>query len=216
MKRVIIESPFRGANAYQQERNRRYALLCMKDSIVRGEAPFLSHLLYTQVLDDRIKEERDLGISAGLVWGELAELTVVYIDNGISEGMQFGIDHAASRGRSVEYRTIADGSQSLEKYHKIKLTELLVLVSDHFNIPIADLVRKTRERPIVDARFVFCAVARELHPKLSYQSIGYMLGYKDHAAVMNAIMNVNNVKDVRDKYLSFCESKNLYLCLQNQ
>lgn len=215
MRRVIIESPFRGANAYQQERNRRYALLCMKDSIVRGEAPFLSHLLYTQVLDDRIKEERDLGISAGLVWGELAELTVVYTDNGISEGMQFGIDHAISLGRIVEYRTIADGSEGIEKYHKIKLVELLVAVGNHFNIPISDLMRKTKERTIVDARFVFCAVAKELHPNLSLSAIGYVIGYKDHASVIHAIANVINVKEVSAKYVEFCDSKEIRPCLQS-
>lgn len=215
MKRVIIESPFRGENAYQQERNRRYALLCMKDSIVLGEAPFLSHLLYTQVLDDRIKEERDLGISAGLIWGELADLTVVYTDNGISEGMKLGIEHATLHERPVEYRTIANGSEGFEKYYKIKLTELLVAVGNHFNIPIPDMTRKTKQRDIVDAKFVYCAVARELYPKISFSAIGYVIGYKDHASVMHAIATVINVKEVRAKYVEFCDSKEIRPCLQS-
>lgn len=61
-----------------------YAREALRDSLLRGEAPIASHLLYTQkgVLDDRIREERGLGIAAGLAWG-VAEMTVVYADLGI-------------------------------------------------------------------------------------------------------------------------------------
>ena len=57
---VCIESPFAG----NVEFNVEYAKLAMKDSLSRGEAPFLSHLLYTQVLDDTKPDERGWGISA--------------------------------------------------------------------------------------------------------------------------------------------------------
>jgi len=74
----------------------------------RGEAPIASHLLYTQpgVLDDFDKYERSLGIEAGLVWGELADKTVVYTDLGINPGMTQGIERAEKEDREVEYRTI--------------------------------------------------------------------------------------------------------------
>jgi hypothetical protein len=80
----------------------------MRDSLLRGEAPLASHLLYTQdgILDDTKKSERDLGIEAGLLWGREAELTVVYEDLGISEGMKLGIARAEKDGRPVEYRKI--------------------------------------------------------------------------------------------------------------
>ncbi len=67
-----------------------------------------SHLLYTQpdVLDDYKPEERQLGIEAGLAWGRHAEATVVYVDLGISAGMQLGIDRAQREGRVVEMRTL--------------------------------------------------------------------------------------------------------------
>ena len=64
MKRVILESPYAG----DIQRNIKYARECLKDSIKRGEAPIASHLLYTQVLDDNIPEERQHGIDAGLAW----------------------------------------------------------------------------------------------------------------------------------------------------
>lgn len=104
MIKVIIESPYAG----DVERNEHYARLCMKDCFDRGEAPFASHLLYTQpnVLDDTIPSERSLGINAGLLWGACADKTVVYTDLGISIGMGYGITTAENANRPIEYRTI--------------------------------------------------------------------------------------------------------------
>jgi len=104
MKRVIIESPLKG----DYKTNREYALECMRDSLRRGEAPFASHLLYAQegILDDTIPEERAQGIQAGLAWAEKADLTALYIDLGISDGMQLGIQHAIECKRKIEVRKI--------------------------------------------------------------------------------------------------------------
>ncbi|OGN03538.1 MAG: hypothetical protein A2655_04835 [Candidatus Yanofskybacteria bacterium RIFCSPHIGHO2_01_FULL_43_42] len=104
MRRVVLESPFAG----DVERNLAYARRCLHDCLLRGEAPIASHLLYTQpgVLDDNKPEERKLGIEAGLVWGSLAEATVVYTDYGISGGMKFGIERAEKEGRPVEFRKL--------------------------------------------------------------------------------------------------------------
>lgn len=80
----------------------------MRDSLFRGEAPFASHLLYAQdgILDDSIFFEREKGIEAGLLWGAKAELTVVYADLGISNGMERGISHAQAEGRPIEVRML--------------------------------------------------------------------------------------------------------------
>ena len=104
LRKVLVESPFAG----DVDKNVKYARAILKDCLSRNEAPFASHLLYTQdgVLDDDNLEERKLGIAAGLAWGEVADITVVYTDLGISKGMQQGIDHAIKHGRPIEYRTL--------------------------------------------------------------------------------------------------------------
>ena len=101
---VQFESPFGAPDADGVVRNVAYALAGMRDSLQRGEAPFASHLLYTQMLDDTIADERAMGIDAGLEIGKAAELTVVYADLGVSRGMQYGIDKANEIGRPVEFR----------------------------------------------------------------------------------------------------------------
>jgi hypothetical protein len=104
MRRVILESPFAG----DVERNVTYARACVRDSLSRGEAPIASHLLYTQpgILRDEVRAERQWGIDAGLAWAGQAEATVVYIDHGISTGMEYGVEHARAAGRPVEYRKL--------------------------------------------------------------------------------------------------------------
>lgn len=72
-----------------------------------------SHLLYTQpgVLDDEVPDQREIGIEAGLAWGRVCQATVVYIDLGISEGMDHGIYRAHQAGRPVEYRRLPEWDQ---------------------------------------------------------------------------------------------------------
>ena len=106
LRRVIVESPYRGGTPEEVERNVAYARAAMTDSLLRGEAPMLSHLLYTQVLDDTNPKQREAGIEASLAWGQVAAATVVYGDLGITEGMQQGINRAQAEGRPVVHRTL--------------------------------------------------------------------------------------------------------------
>lgn len=104
MRLVIIESPYAG----DVETNTRYAQLCVRDSLSRGEAPIASHLLYTQpnILDDTIQAEREWGIDAGLAYISVVEASAVYTDLGISNGMRYGIKAAEDAGNLVYYRTL--------------------------------------------------------------------------------------------------------------
>lgn len=109
MKKVVIESPFSPSNGRSVEENINYARRCMRDSILRNEAPIASHLLYTQegILDDNIEEERMKGIHCGFEWNKEADLVAVYVDNGITKGMKYGIQNAEKEGKKVIYRSIS-------------------------------------------------------------------------------------------------------------
>tara|TARA_R100000700_G_scaffold37173_2_gene47099 strand:+ start:269 stop:595 length:327 start_codon:yes stop_codon:yes gene_type:complete len=104
---VIIESPYKG----NVKSNVAYARKCMSDSLLRGESPFASHLLYTQVLDDTKEIERLTGMSRAFKWYRHADLMAVYIDKGISSGMQKGMEIAEKIGIKIEYRKLEDGRE---------------------------------------------------------------------------------------------------------
>lgn len=104
---VILESPFSAPTPEGLERNRRYLADAMLDCLRQGEAPFASHGLYTQCLDDTDPAERDLGIKAGFAWRHVAEKTVVYVDLGESTGMKHGITHAKVLGQPIMYRSLS-------------------------------------------------------------------------------------------------------------
>ena len=101
---VLIESPFAGDVPV----NLRYLRWAMRDSLMRGEAPFASHGLYPGALDDAAPEERELGIEAGLTIGRFMHRSAVYVDRGISNGMQRGIRRAQHEMRTVELRRLPD------------------------------------------------------------------------------------------------------------
>ncbi len=105
---VIIESPFREDAVYRDTgtSNKRYLQACIRDSLKRGEAPFASHQMYTQALDDDDALDRQLGISAGFEWHCAADYVVVYADRGVSSGMEAGIRNASRLGLDVYYRRL--------------------------------------------------------------------------------------------------------------
>lgn len=113
MKCVIIESPFRGDGSYSKEQYILYAKKCLLDSLKRNEAPFASHLLYTQILDDDIEDQRKLGMQAGFAWYSAADYCIVYEDFGISKGMQAGIAYAKKSGLQIVYRRLSNEQRAL-------------------------------------------------------------------------------------------------------
>lgn len=114
MRCVVLESPFKREGATHDERKEsmrrhlRYLRAAMRDCLMRGEAPFASHGLYTQprVLDDENPDQREHGILAGFAWADRADATVVYGDLGISQGMALSIARATRLGQPIEYRRV--------------------------------------------------------------------------------------------------------------
>jgi hypothetical protein len=85
MKLVSIESPYHGWT----ERNEAYAVLCVLDSIRRGEAPFASHLMYPRVMGhgDPDDKRREKGLEISDAWRLKADLIAFYLDYEWSAGM---------------------------------------------------------------------------------------------------------------------------------
>jgi hypothetical protein len=103
---VILESPYAG----DVKRNVGYARKCLRDSVLRGEAPIASHLLYTQpgVLDDDDIIERTLGIACGLAWLPRSSYSVFYTDRGWSNGMLAALhDHNLKHNHPFRIRSLS-------------------------------------------------------------------------------------------------------------
>lgn len=119
MRRVIIESPYMGNEDNSTEKHLRYLRACLRDSLLRGEAPFASHSIYTQpgVLDDNIPAEREHGIQAGFAFRSACDATIIYGDLGTRRGMIYGVNHANTLITAC--RANPDGPQ-----HTIEFREL--------------------------------------------------------------------------------------------
>ena len=107
MNRVIVESPYAG----DIKLNTMYAQFACHDCLVNhNEAPYASHLLYTQpnVLRDELNNERALGIDAGFAWRATAEETIFYQDLGASNGMRLGMDDCEDKGKPFTLRWLPD------------------------------------------------------------------------------------------------------------
>jgi len=89
-KKIVIESPYAG----NTKKNLIYAGQCMRNAILRGEAPIASHVLYTGhgILEDCNVMERMVGLNLGYQWGLEADLVAFYTDNGMSRGMDEALE----------------------------------------------------------------------------------------------------------------------------
>lgn len=110
MKLVVIESPFAG----QVVENVAYAKAAMLDCLARGEAPYASHLLFPQVLDDLVPAERRNGIDAGLAWASRAHLSAFYVDRGVSRGMEGALEWCLRHARPFSFRTLTGDDGALD------------------------------------------------------------------------------------------------------
>lgn len=101
---VYIASPYAG----DIESNTRFAVRCCQYAIKRGYTPLASHLLYPQMLDDSLPEERALGLAFGQTLLALCREMWVFGAH-ISSGMACEIDYAREHGIQIRY--IADPNQ---------------------------------------------------------------------------------------------------------
>ncbi|MHB1654399.1 MAG: DUF7768 domain-containing protein [Desulfitobacteriaceae bacterium] len=93
MKVVYICSPLRG----DIERNIRKAQGYCRFAVTQGVVPLAPHMIFTQLLDDEIPEERAQGLLMGLEL--LKHCSEVYVfGHRVSDGMQSEINAANQLG----------------------------------------------------------------------------------------------------------------------
>lgn len=92
MTPCIIESPFRGANKAEEQRNRAYLDKLIRHAVRLGFSPYASHKMLTDSLDDKHPDERMKGISAGLLMGTFI------LENHPDAKVFFGMDYGESEG----------------------------------------------------------------------------------------------------------------------
>jgi hypothetical protein len=119
MRIVCLESPFkpsaddikiyagRYSPAELLRQNLVYARLLLLNSLKLGEAPFASHLLYTQVWSES-DDLRDRGIKSGIEFHHRADLIVLGIDLGTSSGMRNAAANARLIGTEMTSRSVID------------------------------------------------------------------------------------------------------------
>ena len=80
----------------------------------------------------------------------------------------------------------------IKESYSNNIKNICEIVREYYNIPIADFYSKWRKREVVKSRQIAMYYCRELCKKSSLQSIGDVVGKKDHATVLHAVKVVAN------------------------
>jgi chromosomal replication initiation ATPase DnaA len=96
-------------------------------------------------------------------------------------------------------------------YHNdIDYSSIIQLVCEINGITRADFVSRSRKREIVEARAMFVSFIRSINSRISLQTLGKLIGSRDHTTVINAL------KKHRDTYIYDKAYKLKYQNLVNQ
>jgi hypothetical protein len=137
MRRVVIASPWAG----DEHTHEAYALACLQDSILRGEAPIVPHLYLTRVLADS-GDGRKIGMRIGAHLIRGAQALAVYTDLGISAGMNGEITVAERAGVKVEKRTVPTwlDEEQVEAFMRLVVDTRDVFVAEptELSMPVTD------------------------------------------------------------------------------
>lgn len=82
---------------------------------------------------------------------------------------------------------------------KLSIEQIQNIISEHFNMPVEQLVSKSRKREIVQARQVSMYFSKQL-TKESLSKIGRLFGGRDHSTVIHACQTVCDLMDTDKKF----------------
>lgn len=99
-RKVYVASPFAG----DTEANTRKAVEYCRMVIDAGYMPLASHLLYPQMLNDKIPAERELGLMFGLALLRMCD--EVWVFGPVSSGMAQEIEEAKRLKKKLVYKEV--------------------------------------------------------------------------------------------------------------
>ena len=119
---AFISSAYRGPSVFAEQDNARIAQAMSLYAMKQGYAPFASHLLYTQFLDDQNPQHRQFGISMGHEFMHMASIMYVYQPHTeISTGVRGDVLLATEHCVHIEYLTAEDLAECLTEIKPSRL-----------------------------------------------------------------------------------------------
>ena len=107
---------------------------------------------------------------------------------------------ATTTGQPIDLelaRTALEGQIEAAARH-INITDIIEVVTGHFDVRLADLQSKRRSQSITEPRQICMYLARNL-TRHSLEEIGGHLGGRDHTTVMHACSKISQAKDADPK-----------------
>lgn len=80
---------------------------------------------------------------------------------------------------------------AIHNRYKITKDDILEIVSQETGISVSDILSRLRDREIINARFIACAVLKK-NFGYTLTNIGKFLGNRDHTSIRHAIIQFNN------------------------
>lgn len=82
-------------------------------------------------------------------------------------------------------------SSSIHNHYKISKEDVLEIISQEVGVTMSQIVKRTRTKEVVDARFIFCAILKD-HFGYTLQRIGDEMDGRDHTSIRHAIIEYRN------------------------
>lgn len=165
---------------------REYIGGCITEAMKQGYAPLICYDFIYQILGIELQKYFDRILPS-------ADIVLLFQD--FSKGdLLARYVHRQQKDIPIKRMMIPNPQQ----YNITTLPAILKYVSENTGIPVEDMMKKTRKREIVDARFVYFRRAKEITGE-SLAKIGRQVD-KDHASVLHGIHQASEIKQVRELY----------------
>lgn len=76
--------------------------------------------------------------------------------------------------------------------------QMLQIIAGALNMSIACFQDRTRNRNVVEMRFLAALLLRRFYPGITLKQIALLFGGQDHTSVMNALIRANDLLDIHD------------------